>query len=104
MNALDILAMLLAFTSNAIMIVGALYSTAFMVTQCAHHIGPNVAILAARFTDVPQLSIMSMMFLQAPIRLHVGNFEVSPEYANAIAMWFIGLFLVVFGIKIPGAE
>lgn len=95
-------ALLLSFSSNAVMIMAAMYSTAFMVTKCNHYIGPKIAMLAA--STRPQLSSVSTLFLHAPIRLHVGNFELSPEYANAISLWFVGLFLLVFGLKIPGSE
>mmetsp|Transcript_29332 Transcript_29332/g.59458 ORF Transcript_29332/g.59458 Transcript_29332/m.59458 type:complete len:428 (+) Transcript_29332:139-1422(+) len=100
----DVIGLLLSFTSNAAMITAALYSTAFVVTACVHHIGPKIVILAARHEDMRQLPSVAAMFLHAPVRIHVGNFEVSPEYANGVAIWFLGLFLVVFGIKIPGAE
>jgi hypothetical protein len=42
------------------------------------------------------------MFLLAALRIHVGNFEVTPEYSNALTLWFLALLLYVFGLKAPG--
>ena len=105
MAATNVLALLLSFCSNSIMITAAFYSSAYLVTECSHHIGPKLAILAVRLHgEAPQFQVLASAFLHAPVKIHVGVFEVAPEYANAIGMWFLGLFLVVFGLKIPGAE
>jgi hypothetical protein len=96
-------AMLLSFCSNAFMITGAFYCAAYIVVECSHHIGPKLAILAVRLhSECPQLQVLASAFLHAPAKIHVGVFEVAPEYASAVGMWFLGLFLVVFGLKIPG--
>lgn len=89
------------YTSNAIVLTTMLLSMASLVTACAHQIGPALAQLAVRHANV-RMQCLATTFLQAPIKLHVGLFEVGPEYANAIALWFLALFLVVFGLKMPG--
>lgn len=35
------------------------------------------------------------------IRLRAGNFHITVEYANTLTAWFFGLFLVMFGMKLP---
>lgn len=100
----DVIALLLGYSSNAVVLVLTYYSIAFLVTKCEHYIGPSLAILSSQNANVPQLLAVTNMFLHAPIRIHVGNFEVGPEHANAVALWFVGLFLVVFGLKMPGVE
>ena len=73
---------------------------AYLVVQCQHHCGPKLSLLAAR--GYPEVHELALTFLLAPVKLHVGTFEVSPEYSNFVSVWFIGLFFYVFGIKIPG--
>ena len=98
----EIFCMLISFVSNVLVITAAFYSMAFLVTECAHHIGPALSMLSVKYPGVPEVQSLATSFLLAPIRVHVGNFEVSPEYSNAIVLWFIGLFLLVFGLKAPG--
>jgi hypothetical protein len=47
------------------------------------------------------LAVLAQAFVQMPIRLQTGNFNVTSEYANALTAWLFGLFLVVFGMKLP---
>ena len=104
-GARETTALLLCFSTNAIMVCSAFYSMAYLITECSHHIGPKLAVLAVRCHDQsPRYQVLASAFLHAPIKIHVGVFEVAPEYASAIGLWFFGLFLVVFGLKMPGAE
>eukprot|EP00529_Nitzschia_sp_RCC80_P028094 CAMPEP_0113505066 /NCGR_PEP_ID=MMETSP0014_2-20120614/35094_1 /TAXON_ID=2857 /ORGANISM="Nitzschia sp." /LENGTH=268 /DNA_ID=CAMNT_0000400305 /DNA_START=437 /DNA_END=1243 /DNA_ORIENTATION=- /assembly_acc=CAM_ASM_000159 len=98
---------LMCFATNAIMICAAMYSMAYLILECYHHIGPKLAVLAVRCHDhAPRFQVLATTFMHAPVKIHVGIFEVSAEYASAIGLWFLGLFLVVFGltVRMPGAE
>ena len=98
-------ALLLTFCTNAIMICSAFYSMAYLILECSHHIGPKLAVLAVRCHDQsPRYQVLASAFMHAPIKIHIGVFEIAPEYASAIGLWFLGLFLVVFGLKMPGGE
>lgn len=78
----------------------AFYSIAYLVVQCQHHVGPKLSLLAAR--GLPETRELALTFLLAPVKFHVGTFEVSPEYSNFVSIWLIGLFFYTLGIKIPG--
>ena len=96
-------ALLLTYSTNSIMICMSFYSIAYLIMQCSHHVGPKLAILAVRCHDqAPRYQVLASTFLHAPIKVHVGIFEVTPEYASFIGLWFLALFLVVFGLKMPG--
>jgi len=82
----------------------AVNNIAYLVTECKEHIGPKLSILACRRPTQRFYRCLAATFLDAPVRFHHGNFELSPEYANALTFWFVGLFLLVFGLKLPGAE
>mmetsp|Transcript_10784 Transcript_10784/g.25715 ORF Transcript_10784/g.25715 Transcript_10784/m.25715 type:complete len:239 (+) Transcript_10784:793-1509(+) len=95
------LAGMLLFTCETTSMVAAL------ILECYHHIGPKLAVLAVRCHDhAPRFQVLATTFMHAPVKIHVGIFEVSAEYASAIGLWFLGLFLVVFGltVRMPGAE
>ena len=87
--------------ANTVMLVTTLFSIASIVTKCAHRIGPKVAVLAIRHPGVP-MQCLSMALMQAPVKFHVGMFEIGPEYAMATALWFFALILLVFGYSMPG--
>jgi hypothetical protein len=106
-DKVEVALMMTIFVANSSLLVVTFFSYAYIVTQCVHHIGPKLSMLAAARSGENQnqnLFMLAHTFLLAPIRLHVGNFEVSPEYANAMSFWFLGLFLVVFGLHMPGVE
>jgi len=54
----------------------------------------------AKCSHQPDLNVLAQTFAHMPIHVHIGNFDVTSEYANALKAWF-GLFLVVFGMKLP---
>ena len=86
--------------ASAIILVLTLFYTANTATICAQSIGPSLAVLSLR-TNEPNLAVLAQSFVQMPIRLQTGNFNVTSEYANALTAWLFGLFLVVFGMKLP---
>jgi hypothetical protein len=100
----DLFCLLASYGSNITMIIMAFFTMAFPVTRCSHHIGPKLSMLATKRSDNAQYQQLATTFLLAPVRIHVGNFEVSPEYANGITAWFAALFLLVFGLTMPGME
>ena len=101
----DMVALMLCFAVNAFLICAVFYSMAFLVVESSHHIGPKIIILAVRFEgETTGYQALALAFLHAPPKVHVGVFEVAPEYATAVFLWFLGLFLLVFGLKMPGAE
>lgn len=95
---------LLIWCANCLAIILVLFNMAYIHTLCSHHIGPKLSMLAMRHAQYPEYSALASTFLLAPIRLHVGNFEVGSEYANAITLWLFSLLLLIFGLKGPGAE
>lgn len=96
--------LLASFGANATMISMVFFNMAFPVTRCSHHIGPKLSMIATKRSDNPQYQQLATTFLLAPVRVHVGNFEVSPEHANGVTAWFAALFLLVFGLTMPGLE
>jgi hypothetical protein len=103
--------LLLTYTANATVLIMMTFQVAFTNTLCTERIGPRLAVLSLRnvvdhsshetIETKGELNVLAQTFMQAPIRLRVGNFHVTPEYANALAGWFFGLFLIVFGMKLP---
>eukprot|EP00522_Entomoneis_paludosa_P011186 CAMPEP_0172443878 /NCGR_PEP_ID=MMETSP1065-20121228/4065_1 /TAXON_ID=265537 /ORGANISM="Amphiprora paludosa, Strain CCMP125" /LENGTH=361 /DNA_ID=CAMNT_0013194259 /DNA_START=261 /DNA_END=1346 /DNA_ORIENTATION=- len=98
-------ALLLAYVPNAVMISAGFHNMAYLVMACSHRIGPNLVVLANRCQDQDssrRYQVLASAFLHAPVKISIGIFEVGPEYASTITLFFIGLFLVVFGLKMPG--
>jgi hypothetical protein len=82
------------------------FYAAHTATLCAQSIAPRLAVLSLRTnndngTAHSSLAVLAQAFVQMPIRLQTGNFNVTSEYANALTAWLFGLFLVVFGMKLP---
>jgi len=92
--------LLLTYMASAIILMLTAFYTANTATICAQSIGPSLAVLSLR-TSNPNLAVLAQAFVQMPIRLQTGNFNVTSEYANALTAWLFGLFLVVFGMKLP---
>lgn len=95
---------LLAYVANATVVLLSTFSAAYIPVVCGHYIGPKLAMLVAVQDEVPKFGALSQAFLLAPIRLHVGNFELSPEYSSALMFWFVGLMLACAGLVSPGSE
>ena len=105
---------LLCFVSSATMLVLTLSTMAWLVPICKHRIGPELAILAIYSNtndssnhdcgnrSSQQLHSLAMILLTEPVKLHVGLFEMGSEYANGMGLFFLALFLFVFGLKLPG--
>ena len=97
--------LLLMYAANAAMLIMTTFQAAYTVTLCTERIGPSIALLSLRTIHSPdraaELNVMAQTCMQAPIRLRVGNFHITGDYANALTAWFFGLFLVVFGMKLP---
>jgi len=90
------------YIPNAAMLVVTLFNMAYTQTECIQYIGPKLSMLVVRRPNRWQYSSLACMFLLAALRIHVGNFEVTPEYSNALTLWFLALLLYVFGLKAPG--
>jgi len=101
----QIVLLLLMYAANAAILIMATFQAAYTVTLCTERIGPSIALLSLRTTHSPdraaELNVLAQTCMQAPIRLRVGNFHITGDYANALTAWFFGLFLVVFGMKLP---
>jgi len=108
--------LLLTYTSSAVVLILTTFQTAYTSTTCCENIGPRLAMLSLRTTNngsIPiagnhhpydvkaELNVLAQTLMQAPIRLRIGTFHITAEYANALAAWFFGLLLVVFGMKLP---
>lgn len=97
--------LLLMYAANATMLIMTTFQAAYTVTLCTERIGPSIALLSLRTPHSPdraaELNVLAQTCMQAPIRLRVGNFHITGDYANALTAWFFGLFLVVFGMKLP---
>lgn len=106
MEVLDVLAVLAAFGSNATMLILTTFTLGFTVTECQHYVGPKLSMLAMTMPDtiVHRTHALASTFILAPVRMHVGNFEFSPEYANFVALWFLALLLLALGYTAPGSE
>ena len=92
------------YVANASTLLVSTFTASYIIVLCNHTIGPKLAILAALKTEVRQFAALSQAFLLAPVRLHVGNFELSSEYANGLTLWFVGLLLATVGLVAPGGE
>lgn len=105
LTRLQTVLLLLMYTANAAILIIVTFQTASTVTLCTERIGPCIALLSLRTSNSPdragELNVLAQTFMQAPIRLRAGNFHITVEYANTLTAWFFGLFLVVFGMKLP---
>ena len=97
--------LLLMYAANAAMLIMVTFQAAYTVTLCTERIGPSIALLSLRTAHSPdraaELNVLAQTCMQAPIRLRAGNFHITADYANALTAWFFGLFLLVFGMKLP---
>jgi hypothetical protein len=81
-----IVAILLSFMSNYLVLMTTFFSMVFYVTQCSHYIAPSILILSAQHPNaMEQLQPLAAMCLHAPVKVHVRNFKVSTKYANAVS-------------------
>jgi hypothetical protein len=103
LTATQTVCLLLTYMASAVMLILTVFYTAHTATICAQSIAPRLAILSLRThgNNHNLAAVLAQAFVQMPIRLQTGNFNVTSEYANALTAWLFGLFLVVFGMKLP---
>lgn len=112
LTAFAVTCLLVSYTANSIVISTTLSNYAYIQTKSQIHIGSKLNLISMSeqpqqhdtTTPVVRIDRLATGFMLAPVRFHLGNFELGPEYANATAVWFVGLFLYVFGLKAPGVE
>jgi hypothetical protein len=108
LTATQTVCLLLTYMANAVVLMLTVFYAAHTATLCAQSIAPRLAVLSLRTNNDDNgnaqhssLAVLAQAFVQMPIRLQMGNFNVTSEYANALTAWLFGLFLVVFGMKLP---
>jgi hypothetical protein len=106
LTKLQTVLLILTYAANAAILIMVVFQTAYTATLSMEQIGPAVAILSLRRAShsadqAAELNVLAQTFMQAPIRLRAGNFHVNADYANALTAWFFGLFLAIFGMKLP---
>lgn len=108
LTATQTVCLLLTYMANAVVLMLTVFYAAHTATLCAQSIAPRLAVLSLRTNNDDNgnaqhssLAVLAQAFVQMPIRLQTGNFNVTSEYANALTAWLFGLFLVVFGMKLP---
>jgi hypothetical protein len=103
LTATQTVCLLLTYMASAVVLILTVFYTAHTATICAQSIAPRLAVLSLRThgNNHSLAAVLAQAFVQMPIRLQTGNFNVTSEYANALTAWLFGLFLVVFGMKLP---
>jgi hypothetical protein len=109
LTATQTVCLLLTYMASAVVLMLTVFYAAHTATMCAQSIAPRLAVLSLRTNNNDNdngnahssLAVLAQAFVQMPIRLQTGNFNVTSEYANALTAWLFGLFLVVFGMKLP---
>lgn len=81
------------------------YNLSYPVTLCRQFIGARIATMATTLAlshiSGPKLHYLARNFQEAPIRFHLGNFEMKPETSNVIIVIYAGLFFVILHLKMP---
>ena len=90
------------FIPNACMLIMTVHTISYIPTLCQVFIGPKLSMLSTIYPNCVEYTRLATTYMVAPIKFHVGNLEISSEYSNGLSIMFLGIFLFVFGITLPG--